>query len=255
MYINGNDNNVVQTLLNSKGFSDFLKRIQIVVKITDLDKKMVSDISSRKNELNKKKEALDNKKQKLLSLKADNEKKMASLLVAKDEQNKLIADAKSQEAALDSQVKTSQALVAQTQKQIELMRSSVPKYIPSKGSAPFSDNAVVVFAYQYLGTPYVWGGTSPVPGFDCSGFMQYIYRHFGISIGRTTYEQIHDGVEVTDGNLEPGDLIFFGTWSDPHHVGMYVGNGTYIHAPHTGDVIKLSALGDRSDYLTARRIK
>lgn len=253
MYINGNDN-IVGTLLESKGFSDFLKRIQVVVKLSDLDKKMVADITSRKNEVNKKKQALSDKKEKIVSLKKDNEKKLASLSADKDSQQKLIAQSKAEEDSLNSKISNSQAQIMATANQIEALKSSVPRYDPAKGSAPYSDNAVVVFAYQYLGRPYVWGATGPTT-FDCSGFTQFIYRHFGISIGRTTYDQIKDGSPVADGDLRPGDLIFFGTWSDPHHVGMYVGNGTYIHAPHTGDVVKLSVLSGRDDYLTARRIK
>ena len=107
-------------------------------------------------------------------------------------------------------------------------------------------------AKKYLGTKYVWGGTSP-SGFDCSGLLQYAAAQNGISVPRTTYEQIKTGRAVDKSELQPGDFIFFGTSDDPHHVGMYVGNGQYIHAPKTGDVVKISNLSGRSDYLTARR--
>ena len=107
-------------------------------------------------------------------------------------------------------------------------------------------------AKKYLGTKYVWGGTSP-DGFDCSGLLQYAAKENGIDVPRTTYEQIKSGSSVSRENLMPGDFIFFGTESDPHHVGMYVGNGQYIHAPKTGDVVKISDLSGRNDYLTARR--
>ncbi|WP_242873044.1 C40 family peptidase [Clostridium magnum] len=98
------------------------------------------------------------------------------------------------------------------------------------------------------------GGTSPSTGFDCSGFTQYIYKHFGISIGRTTYDQINDGVAVSRDQLEPGDLVFYGKGGNPTHMGIYIGNGAYIHSPRTGDVIKISP-ADRGDYITARRVK
>ena len=104
----------------------------------------------------------------------------------------------------------------------------------------------------FLGTPYEWGAEGPNT-FDCSGFVQYVYAHFGVSTGRTTYDQIERGEYVSRENLQPGDLVFFGSGS-PHHVGIYVGNDSYIHAPHTGDVVKISPL-TRSDYLSARRVR
>ena len=94
---------------------------------------------------------------------------------------------------------------------------------------------VIEEAYKHLGSAYVWGGAGPV-NFDCSGFMQYIYRvAAGVSIGRTTYSQINNGVEVSYSNLKPGDLIF----PNDHHVQLYIGNGYVIHAPQTGEVIKV----------------
>lgn len=122
-----------------------------------------------------------------------------------------------------------------------------------QGDGTASGNAAVSEAKKYLGTPYVWGGTTP-SGFDCSGFMQYVYGKLGYNINRTTYNQINDGVAVGKGSLAPGDLVFFGNQSSPHHVGMYVGNGQYIHAPRRGEVIKISNLDSRSDYACARRI-
>ena len=135
-----------------------------------------------------------------------------------------------------------------------LSAPSTSKLVQNSNSSNVSGSALVSYAMKFLGTPYVWGGTTPIPGFDCSGYMQYVYAHFGISIDRTTFNQIHDGVEVSKDNLQPGDLVFFGTWDNPCHVGMYVGNNCYIHAPHTGDVIEISELS-RSDFLTARRVR
>ena len=253
MYVKGSDN-LVEAVLDSKGFSDFLSRVQIVVKISNLDKKIVSEISDYKTELNDKKKTLADKKDKLVSLKADNEKKMATLVASKDEQSKLIKQAKNEEEMYSSQIASSKVLINQTLKQIENMKNSIPKYVPGKGSAPISDNALVAFASNYLGTDYVWGGTTPVPGFDCSGFTQYVYNHFGVAIGRTTYDQINSGVAVSKDQLKAGDLVLFGSWSDPHHVGMYVGNGTFIEAPHTGAQVRLATLAGRDDFVTGRRI-
>lgn len=108
---------------------------------------------------------------------------------------------------------------------------------------------------KYLGVNYVWGGTTPA-GFDCSGLIQYVYRSLGVHVPRTTYEQWDAGQPVK-GDLQPGDAVFF-TGSDPKdgkpgHEGMYIGNGLFIEAPHTGAQVRVSKLADRSDYVGARR--
>ena len=102
--------------------------------------------------------------------------------------------------------------------------------------------SIIDMAESFLGTPYVWGGTTP-SGFDCSGFVQYIYGKNGYSITRTTYTQwANDGVRVSRNNLKPGDLVYFGSDGSPSHVGLYVGNGQMIHSPRTGDVVKYSTI-------------
>ncbi len=112
---------------------------------------------------------------------------------------------------------------------------------------------VVKNAQQYLGRPYKWGGSTPSENFDCSGLVQYVYKQVGVSLNRTTYDQVKQGTPVSKNQLQVGDAVFFGSPSAPHHVGIYMGNGQYIHAPKTGDVIKVSSLNSRSDYATARR--
>lgn len=127
--------------------------------------------------------------------------------------------------------------------------STSSKKSNSSVSAPSGGNAQAVLneAYKYLGTPYVWGATGP-ENFDCSGFTSYVYRHAaGIDISRTTYTQINVGQPVSRDQLQPGDLVFPNTG----HVGIYVGNGQMIHAPQTGDVVKV---GPVYNFYAARRI-
>jgi cell wall-associated NlpC family hydrolase len=103
----------------------------------------------------------------------------------------------------------------------------------------------VAIAAQYLGVPYRWGGATPLGGFDCSGLTMFAYAQLGIRLTHYTGAQIHEGLPVSPEALAPGDLVFFdaGAFGVPGHEGMYIGDGMFIHAPHTGDVVKISSLG------------
>lgn len=240
-------------LLGSNSIGDFISRVESIERIINYDNKLIADIKAKKREINNKKETLQNQKEKLVALNKENGSKMASLNTDREKQKSLAEDLKKQERIVAANVSASQDMVNATLDQIAPIRKDTPKFTLSRGAAPISDNAVIAFASNFLGTPYVWGGTTPVPGFDCSGFTRYVYAHFGIHLGRTTYDQIKNGVQVSRDQLKPGDLVFFGTWSNPHHMGIYVGNNTYIHAPHTGDMVKISTMS-RGDYVTARRV-
>jgi len=105
-------------------------------------------------------------------------------------------------------------------------------------------------ALAYHGIPYLWGGETPA-GFDCSGLIMYVYRQHGVDLPHYSGSQFLLGAKILPANLMPGDVVFFG--SPIHHVGMYIGAGYYLHAPRTGDFVKISRLLDRDDYAGARR--
>lgn len=108
-----------------------------------------------------------------------------------------------------------------------------------------SGQDIAKYAQQFLGTPYVWGGNSLQSGIDCSGLVQQVYKNFGLSVPRVTYDQIGVGKGVGMKDLQPGDMIFFDTkpsQAGPDHVGIYIGNGKFIHAPRPGKSVEIADL-------------
>jgi len=109
------------------------------------------------------------------------------------------------------------------------------------------------YARKLLGVPYRYGGSSPRTGFDCSGFVRYVYAHFGVSLAHSSFADYWRGKRVGRWAMKPGDLVFF---DGEGHVGIYIGHGRFIHAPHTGTVVSISTMtgwyGSRFD--GARRI-
>jgi peptidoglycan DL-endopeptidase CwlO len=112
--------------------------------------------------------------------------------------------------------------------------------------------ALVKETMKYLGIPYVWAGATPSGGFDCSGLVLYVYAKFGVQFPHGATMQAYQGTPVPFDKLEPADLVFFGTPAFYHHVGIYIGNGLFIEAPHTGDVVKVSQLAGRGATLACR---
>lgn len=247
MYINGIDS-YTSIILDSENFGDFISRMDNIRTVIEFDKKVAGEFEATKSKLAKKQLSLNSTKEVLVKLQVENKQKMDKMIITKGSQTKLLAQLKSKESLLAGKPQISVSMT-----KINSIRSLAPKYTPSRGSSDISNNAIIAYASNFLGTPYLWGGTTP-SGFDCSGFTQYVYAHFGVSLGRATFNQIHDGVQVSRDNLQAGDLVFFGTIGNPHHMGIYVGDNTYIHAPHTGDVIKVSVMS-RSDFITGRRVK
>ena len=133
---------------------------------------------------------------------------------------------------------------------ITVYEGEMPDYSSTGGQA------AVDLAMQFLGVPYVWGGTSP-SGFDCSGLVYYVYGQLGYSLNRVADDQMKNGIPVSFEELAPGDLVGFGTGGYASHIGMYIGDGKMIHAPHTGDVVKITDITTgyyASRFLGGRRI-
>lgn len=132
----------------------------------------------------------------------------------------------------------------------------MPGEMPSRNTTVSTKGqAIVELAKQYLGTPYVYGGSSP-SGFDCSGFVYFLYKSMGVTLNRVAADQMKNGTWVPKNALQPGDIVGFTNGSGYiNHVGIYAGNGMMIHSPQTGDVVKYESIvtGNYANRLTCGR--
>ena len=165
------------------------------------------------------------------------------------------AEERRRQAELARQAAAARAAEAQQSQQAALGNPYATSTEPTVHVPPSSaGTTVVAIAERYLGIPYVYAGASPSQGFDCSGLVMYVFAQVGISLPHYAAAQYGYGSPVSKDQLEPGDLVFFDGLG---HVGIYVGGGSFIHAPHTGDVVKISSLSESwytDNWVGARRI-
>ncbi|MCR3761012.1 C40 family peptidase [Clostridium felsineum] len=272
LYISGSTQSYVDILLQSKSFSDMVSRIDAIKQISDYDQKLVSDLKDSQNRIEAKKDKIVADKQQLEALNKENSSKLKELNDKKAQENVLVAQAKAEESKDATALKAQQDAEKAAQAKVLALVSAPKTAAAPKAAAPInrgtasapaqnrqaptpstfqgSGNDVVSFAVSFCGVPYVSGGTSP-SGFDCSGLVQYCYAHFGVNLPRTTYDQVNVGTTVT-GALQPGDLLFFGSASAPHHVAMYAGGGNMVEAPHTGAFVRVTPV---RAYSIAKRVR
>lgn len=267
MYMSGS-NGYVSVILDSNGLNDLMSKIDTVQRITEYDKEMLADLNNKKEELQQKKQLLVSDESKLNTLKSDSQNKLNTLNAQKAQQLPLIAQANAEEAAAIAQSAATQAQITAINKKLAALKAEQAAAAKAKNQTPnttrisvptnFTTDNLVTYAETFIDVPYSWGGTSP-DGFDCSGFVQYAYAHFGISIPRTSEQQYGVGSSVDKSNLQPGDLVFFNWGEDgipgPGHVGMYIGGGQMIDAPHPGASVHISDLSYHPNYVGAKRIK
>ena len=171
----------------------------------------------------------------------------AHLLSDQLEANKRAALVGARRDAADSRVARLQKRLRAATAQLGKLRdeqssASVPGFVfPGGGFANGQSNSVVSIAFQYLGIPYKWAGATPAGGFDCSGLVQYVYAQLGISLPHNAAAQFNspNAVSVPRNQLQPGDLVFF---NGLDHVGIYIGGGDFIDAPHTGAFVRIDSL-------------
>ena len=258
-YTTTQDNSTLAVLLGSTSFEDLLNRIETINSTSQQDASIVRQVASFKRQIQRHRIELRNaraEQQRIVAQKAAQKRNIESKLAARRQLLSSIrgeiARMKAAEIAQQRQLEASaRARIADEPAQPGAGTAVGVSASTPEGSAvapPNVHGGVVGIAMRYLGTPYVWGGASP-SGFDCSGFTMYVYAQVGVSLPHSSYAQYGMGVPVAQSQLQPGDLVFFYGLG---HVGIYIGGGQYIHAPHTGDVVKISSIG--AGYVGARRI-
>lgn len=273
LYTSGGGNDGLDVLIGTTSLDDLLNRLNTASRIASADEQIVRQVLGFRNEVQRREARLKGARRSATNLVAERAAARRSVESQLVQRRQMLSSIRGQIAELEAKERARQAelrreLQARLASQEQQARAqaldntfSAPAP-PSTGSvgaatgppvtAPMRGN-VVAIAMRYLGVPYRWGGASPSTGFDCSGFTMYVYAQVGISLPHYTGSQYAMGVPVSRSQLQPGDLVFFDGLG---HEGIYVGNNQFIHAPHTGDVVKISSISGwyASTYVGARRV-
>jgi peptidoglycan hydrolase CwlO-like protein len=232
-----------EVLLSAKSLGDFFSRIQSIMTISEADAGLATQLSSQRDQIESKQLDLEKADMLASSLEFTLKARKVEIEYQIADRQKMLKSAQSGLIGiLDTESKRRMA------QEMGLWRSIVSG--AQDIGVTVEPGSPVETALAYHGIPYLWGGASPA-GFDCSGLTMYVMAQHGVVLPHHAASQYLMGVKVDPGNLQPGDLVFFG--SPVHHVGMYIGGGYFVEAPHTGDYVKVSKLAGRTDYVGARR--
>ena len=254
LYVNGTEGNALEVLLGAESLDDLLNRMDAVERVSDQDARVLREVKSFRAEVKQRKLRLDRARTaqaQVVASKADQRRSIEGQLA---ERQRMLSSIKSEIASLQAAERLrQQRLEAQAQARLAATSAERQGGVEDQQASLFGPvdaviaaapdaryGGVVGIAMQYLGVPYVWGGASP-SGFDCSGFLMYVYAKVGVSLPHNAAMQYGLGTAVSKDQLQPGDLVFFDGLG---HNGMYIGGGQFIHAPHSGDVVKISSLSD-----------
>jgi cell wall-associated NlpC family hydrolase len=264
------EQDVIEVILGATNLDDLLDRLDSAKRISSQDAQIIDSVRKAKAEIKQRERTLALARVRQKEVVADRAAQQQAIQGQLTERQGLYESIKGQIAQLEEEERERQRRAAEEARRreeeqrrlaaaaaaagvdqavVEQIAQSAPIGI---GTAPSSrlGGAAVGLALQYLGVPYVWGGMSP-SGFDCSGLVAYVYAQLGVSLPHHAASMFGYGVAVSYDQLQPGDLVFANGLG---HMGMYIGGGQYIHAPQTGDVVKISNIADRGDWVGFRRV-
>ena len=292
LYIGGDGGSAIEVILGAESLDDLLDRVDLAQRVTAQDAEIAHEAKALRERVAAREKQLAASRERQAAVVAQRAAEKQAIEGKLAERQRLLASVKDEIAQLEEAERRRQAeLRRQAQLELERQRrdaeaqqraraladqaaspaSSSPVTSDGtdgdglSGSAPSVDytpppadasrgSQVVAIAMQYLGVPYVWAAADPSVGFDCSGLTTYVFAKVGVSLPHYAAAQYQLGSPVSKDQLQPGDLVFFRGLG---HMGMYIGGGNMIHAPHTGDVVKISPLSDPyyvANWVGARRV-
>jgi cell wall-associated NlpC family hydrolase len=243
------DQDAISYVLAARSIGDLVDQVQVLQRTTGVNKDLLGEITKYQGEVVKRERLL----------KKQERQRRAEQAAAAAQRNKAKAAVARQENYLNGLKSSIRDMIAAQQRAAERAAAAsaaaagdaptVPTNLPNPPASTLGGQAVAI-AERYLGVPYVWGGASP-SGFDCSGLTMYVYAQLGVSLPHNAAAQYASLPHVSESDLEPGDLVFF---DGLNHVGIYIGGGSIIHAPHTGTVVQISSLSGGGSYYGAARV-
>src|SRR5262245_5145516 len=263
MYTSGNQDTGLEVLLGATSMDDLISRIDTVNRVSDQSTSVLEQVKVFGAKVKQERQRLQTAHVQQAKLVAERSAEKASIEGQLSSRQQLLSSIKSQIVQMQAAEQARQAqLAAQARARLASNGATVlnasagavtsPQPAPVYAPPPSKYGGGVGIALQYLGTPYVYGGSTP-GGFDCSGFVMYVFNQIGVSLPHNAAAQYGYGMPVSRDQLQAGDLVFFNGLG---HVGIYIGGGQFIHSPHTGDVVKISSLTGwySSTYVGARRL-
>jgi cell wall-associated NlpC family hydrolase len=230
---------MLDVLLSTKSFDELLTQLDMLNRLGTSDARVLRSVKSYQGEIVQRRTALAADKKAAAALVAEIGAKKASIAHDLTQRQSMLKGVKKQIAAMEA----AQAAAARAAARAAMSQTAAAPQVGSGAPAGVSHTGVVGIAQQYLGVPYVWGGASP-SGFDCSGFTMYVYAQVGVGLPHNAAMQ--QSMVAAVSLPAPGDLVFFGY--PAYHVGIYVGGGGMIHAPHTGTVVEYGSVAGASGY-------
>jgi peptidoglycan DL-endopeptidase CwlO len=260
IYVTGSRNSTLDVLLGARTLDEVLNGIETANRVSNQDANVLGAVETFRSETRAREQRLKRARARQAALVRERAARKASIESQLAQRQRLLSSIKSEITRIQAAERARQAELERiararvTEEPAFTPGPVVPTAVATESitAPPARYGGVVGIAMRYLGIPYVYGGASP-SGFDCSGFIMYVFAQIGVSLPHNAAMQYGHGTPVDRSQLQPGDLVFFNGLG---HAGIYIGGGQFIHSPHTGDVVKISSLSGWYDstYVGARRL-